>query len=82
MEEGATVLCVDKPWSSLNDEGCTSGIANGIGDSVHIMAGNVATGEGANALLNGGDSVRVGVGGGSICSTRLHQVMVCLPCSQ
>jgi IMP dehydrogenase len=36
------------------------------------MAGNVATGEGARDLANwGADSVRVGVGGGSICSTRL-----------
>ena len=36
------------------------------------MAGNVATGEGARDLANwGADSVRVGIGGGSICSTRL-----------
>jgi IMP dehydrogenase len=36
------------------------------------MAGNVATGEGACDLAEwGANSVRVGVGGGSICSTRL-----------
>ena len=43
-----------------------------FGDDVHIMAGNVATLEGFNALAHwGADSVRVGIGGGSICSTRL-----------
>jgi IMP dehydrogenase len=43
-----------------------------FGDQVHIMAGNVATLEGFNFLSKwGADSVRVGIGGGSICSTRL-----------
>lgn len=38
---------------------------------VHIMAGNVATRDGFEALSDAGaDSIRVGVGGGSICSTR------------
>jgi IMP dehydrogenase len=40
---------------------------------LHIMAGNVATLDGFNALADAGaDSVRVGVGGGSICSTRIQ----------
>jgi len=40
---------------------------------VHIMAGNVATLEGFNNLADwGADSVRVGIGGGSICSTRIQ----------
>lgn len=39
---------------------------------VHFMAGNVATLEGFEALADwGADSIRVGIGGGSICSTRL-----------
>jgi IMP dehydrogenase len=39
---------------------------------VHFMAGNVATLEGFEALAEwGADSIRVGIGGGSICSTRL-----------
>ena len=41
-------------------------------DSVHIMAGNIATGEGFYNLANAGaDSIRVGIGGGSACTTRL-----------
>ncbi len=43
-----------------------------LGDSYHIMAGNVATCEGFDAVASwGADSIRVGIGGGSICSTRL-----------
>lgn len=39
----------------------------------HLMAGNVATGEGFIRLAQwGADSIRVGIGGGSICSTRLN----------
>lgn len=41
--------------------------------TLHLMAGNVATGEGFQDLSDwGADSIRVGIGGGSICSTRLQ----------
>lgn len=41
-------------------------------DDIHIMAGNVATSEGfANLAKSGADSVRVGIGGGSACTTRI-----------
>ena len=44
-----------------------------LGDKVHIMAGNVATLEGYNDLVDwGADSVRCNIGGGSICSTRIQ----------
>jgi IMP dehydrogenase len=42
-----------------------------LGDDIHIMAGNVATREGYIELsIAGADSVRVGIGGGSVCTTR------------
>lgn len=41
-------------------------------DDVHIMAGNVATADGFARLYQAGaDSVRVGIGGGSACTTRI-----------
>jgi IMP dehydrogenase len=40
--------------------------------NLEIIAGNVATGEGAKALIDVGvDAVKVGVGPGSICTTRI-----------
>jgi IMP dehydrogenase len=43
-----------------------------FGDQIHIMAGNVATWEGFARLADAGaDSVRVGIGGGSACTTRV-----------
>ena len=40
--------------------------------NLQVIAGNVATGEGALALANAGaDAVKVGVGPGSICTTRI-----------
>jgi IMP dehydrogenase len=39
---------------------------------VDLMAGNVATGEAAEALIQAGaDAVKVGIGAGSICTTRV-----------
>lgn len=39
---------------------------------LQIIAGNIATGEGAKALVDAGaDAVKVGVGPGSICTTRV-----------
>jgi len=73
VEEGANVLCVDVAHGHHSMmKTALANLRQVLGNSVHIMAGNVATGKGACALAEwGADSVRVGVGGGSICSTRL-----------
>ncbi|WP_431901010.1 IMP dehydrogenase [Amycolatopsis thermoflava] len=43
-----------------------------LGDTVDIVGGNVATRAGAQALVDAGaDAVKVGVGPGSICTTRI-----------
>jgi len=43
-----------------------------ISNNVQVAAGNVATGEGAKALIDAGaDAVKVGIGPGSICTTRI-----------
>ena len=43
-----------------------------FGDAIDVVGGNVATREGAQALIDAGaDAVKVGVGPGSICTTRV-----------
>jgi IMP dehydrogenase len=43
-----------------------------MSNSVQIVAGNVATPEGARALIEAGaDAVKIGIGPGSICTTRI-----------
>jgi len=43
-----------------------------FGTTIHLMAGNVATLEAFNDLADwGANSIKVGIGGGSICSTRI-----------
>ncbi|ORE97145.1 IMP dehydrogenase [Aurantimonas sp. 22II-16-19i] len=46
--------------------------ARRISNTVQIIAGNVATGDGTKALIDvGADGVKVGIGPGSICTTRV-----------
>ncbi len=70
---GVKVLCVDVAHGHhIMMERCLKTLKDRFGDEIHIMAGNVATLEGFEALASwGANSIRVGIGGGSICSTRL-----------
>ena len=43
-----------------------------LGNYSQVIAGNVATGDGARALIDAGaDAIKVGIGPGSICTTRI-----------
>ncbi|MFL5457892.1 MAG: IMP dehydrogenase [Myxococcales bacterium] len=72
LRAGCDIICVDT----------AHGHAKGVVDAVRslrknfkdmeLVAGNVATGEGAAALCEAGvDAVKVGIGPGSICTTRV-----------
>ena len=73
VEAGCQVLCVDVAHghhAMMKD--CLKSLKTKFNNNVHIMAGNVATLEAFDALADWGtDSIRVGIGGGSICSTRI-----------
>jgi IMP dehydrogenase len=68
---GADVLVVDTA------HGHSAGVLEMVrkikaGSPVEIVAGNIATGEATRALLDAGaDAIKVGIGPGSICTTRV-----------
>jgi len=74
VDAGANILCLDVAHGHhiLMKEALEK-IKVLYGEDIHIMAGNVATLEGYNDLVDwGADSVRCNIGGGSICSTRVQ----------
>ena len=73
-EAGVSILCIDTAHGHhILMKAALHRLREVFGDAVHIMAGNVATLEGFNDLADwGADSIRVGIGGGSICSTRIQ----------
>ncbi len=71
---GANVLCVDVAHGHhISVKNALEQLRNVLGRDIHIMAGNVATQQAFKDLSSwGANSIRVGVGGGSICSTRIQ----------
>lgn len=73
IEAGVDVLVVDSAHGhSQNVMEAVRRYKRDYGDRVDIVAGNVATEEGARDLIEAGvDAVKVGIGPGSICTTRV-----------
>ncbi|MDO8785148.1 MAG: IMP dehydrogenase [Syntrophales bacterium] len=72
LAAGVDVIVID------TSHGHSAGVLAAVRDTktnfpeCELIAGNVATAEGAEALINAGvDAVKVGVGPGSICTTRV-----------
>ncbi|MDY2868473.1 MAG: IMP dehydrogenase [Mesosutterella sp.] len=72
VEAGVDVLCVDTA------HGHSQGVLDRVNwvkknyPQVQVIGGNIATGDAAKALIdNGADCVKVGIGPGSICTTRI-----------
>lgn len=88
VSAGVFSLCIDVAHGHhSNVEAAIKNIKSAFGEGVDVIAGNVATVEAALDLEDwGADAIRIGVGGGSICSTRiqtghgiptLHSVLIC-----
>ena len=73
VRHGIAGICIDVAHGHHDQVGRALEKLRAFCPGLHIMAGNVATLEGFNYLAaRGADSIRVGIGGGSICSTRIQ----------
>jgi IMP dehydrogenase len=71
VEQGVDVLVIDTAHGHSRNVGQMVEYVKGHFD-VDVVAGNVATAEGARYLADAGaDAVKVGIGPGSICTTRV-----------
>jgi IMP dehydrogenase len=72
LEAGADVLVVDIAHGHSDNAINTVQMIKKAFPNCELVAGNVATGDGASDLIKAGvDAVKVGVGSGSICITRV-----------
>ncbi|MXX89135.1 MAG: IMP dehydrogenase [Boseongicola sp. SB0677_bin_26] len=72
VDAGVDVIVIDTAHG--HSDGVVNAVtrAKKLSNEVQIIAGNVATGEAAQALIDAGaDAVKVGIGPGSICTTRV-----------
>ena len=89
VKAGVDIVCVDTAHGHSRDVLRTVKSIRSNFSDVPLMAGNVATGEATEALIKAGvDAVKVGVGPGSICTTRVvagvgvPQVTAIMLCAQ
>ncbi|MBS9719654.1 IMP dehydrogenase [Tianweitania sp. BSSL-BM11] len=72
IEAGVDLLVIDTAHGHSQRVLDAVTAAKKMSNSVRIMAGNVATADGTKALIDAGaDAVKVGIGPGSICTTRI-----------
>ena len=72
VDAGVDMVVIDTAHG--HSEGVAQAVmrAKTLSNEVQIVAGNVATGEATRALIDAGaDAVKVGIGPGSICTTRV-----------
>jgi len=72
IEAGVDMVVIDTAHG--HSEGVARSVARikALSNAVQVMAGNVATAEATRALIGAGaDAVKVGIGPGSICTTRM-----------
>ncbi|MBW2590326.1 MAG: IMP dehydrogenase, partial [Deltaproteobacteria bacterium] len=72
LEAGADVLLIDTSHGHTANVINAVKILKGNFKNIELIAGNVGTAKGAEGLINAGvDGVKIGIGPGSICTTRI-----------
>ena len=72
VDAGCDIIVVDTAHG--HSEGVIEAVkrAKRLSNAIQVIAGNVATGEATRAMIDAGeDAVKVGIGPGSICTTRM-----------
>ena len=72
IDAGCDCVVIDTAHGHNRDVAVAVERVKGLSNSVQVVAGNVATAEAAKALVGAGaDAIKVGIGPGSICTTRI-----------
>ncbi len=72
IDAGVDVIVVDTAHGHSEGVLLQVSAVKRLSNSVQVIAGNIATAEGAKALIDAGaDAVKIGIGPGSICTTRI-----------
>jgi IMP dehydrogenase len=72
IDAGCDCIVIDTAHGHNVDVGRSVERVKALSNSVQVIAGNVATADAAKALIDAGaDAVKVGIGPGSICTTRI-----------
>ena len=72
IDAGVDVIVIDTAHGHSASVGEAVTRIKKLSNDVQVIAGNVATGEATRALIDAGaDAVKVGIGPGSICTTRI-----------
>ena len=92
LKAGADVLLIDTSHGHTANVINAVKILKGSFKNIELIAGNVGTAKGAEGLVNAGvDGVKIGIGPGSICTTRIiagigvpqmTAIMNCMPISR
>ena len=72
IDAGVDCVVIDTAHGHNREVAAAVERVKGLSNSVQVVAGNVATAEAARALADAGaDAIKVGIGPGSICTTRI-----------
>jgi len=72
IDAGVDCIVIDTAHGHNEEVGKAVERVKSLSNSVQVIAGNVATAEAAKALADAGaDAIKVGIGPGSICTTRI-----------
>ena len=72
VDAGVDIVVIDTAHGHSSGVADAVARAKALSNHVQVIAGNVATGEATRALIDAGaDAIKVGIGPGSICTTRM-----------